>query len=91
MRLDDIAGFFGLHVEAPASWSSVMERAGSLSWMGFYLALLAFALYHALYGLRGILIELPLPPFLVRSISWVLLAFGIGIFAYGAYIPISAY
>ncbi len=91
MRLDDILGFFGIHIEEPTSWSSVMERAGSLGWMSFYLVLLALALYHGLYGLRAILIELPLPSFIARSIGYILLAIGVMVFAYGAYIPISAY
>jgi succinate dehydrogenase hydrophobic anchor subunit len=57
-------------------------------WAGLYIALLAFALYHALYGLRGIILEVTPSG---RAEKWVNAGFvvvGIIIFGWGSYIPL---
>jgi succinate dehydrogenase hydrophobic anchor subunit len=48
--------------------------------------LLATALYHGLYGLRGIILELPLAPAYGRLVSAALVVVGVVFFAYGAYV-----
>jgi len=91
MHLDDILHFFGVDMGDATSWSSVMQRAGSSSWLAIYIIFLALALYHGFYGLRVILIELPLPHFAIRTINWAIPLIGVAVFAYGIYIPINAY
>ena len=81
----------GVDTGEATSWSSVMERAHSSGWLAIYIIFLALALYHGLYGLRRILIELSLPSFAVRTIKWAIPLVGVAVFAYGIYIPINAY
>ena len=91
LRLDDFAGGFGVHVEEPTSWSSVMDRATSAGWASFYVIFLAVAIYHALYGLRAVLMELPLPPVIARSLSYIMIGIGVVVFGYGTFIALNAY
>jgi succinate dehydrogenase hydrophobic anchor subunit len=51
-----------------------------------YILFLAVALYHGLYSLRGILIELPLARRRNSLISRGLLLIGLVFFAYGTYV-----
>ncbi len=91
LRLDDFAGFFGVNIEEPTSWGSVMDRASSLGWASFYILLLAVAIYHGLYGLRVILMELPLPPVIARSLGYIMMGIGVVVFGYGTFIALNAY
>ncbi len=91
LHLDDILRVLGVEAGDMTAWSSVSERAASAGWLAFYIVFLAVALYHGLYGLRGIVSELSLPPGAIRMLNWVLVIIGIALFAYAVYIPISAY
>ncbi|MBA7601851.1 hypothetical protein ES703_08935 [subsurface metagenome] len=91
LRLDDFAGVFGVHIEEPTSWGSVMDRATSAGWASFYIILLAVAIYHALYGLRVVLMELPWPPVIARSLNYIMMGIGIAVFGYGTFIALNAY
>ena len=91
IRLDDFGGIFGVHIEEPTSWGSVMDRATSAGWASFYIILLAVAIYHAAYGLRGVLIELPLPPVIARSLNYIMIGIGIAVFGFGSFIALNAY
>jgi len=82
---------FGTRPGEPTSWTAVAERAGSLSWLGFYIALLAVGLYHGIFGLRAIVSELPLPSSFIKLLNIIIILIGLGLFAYGVYIPVSAY
>lgn len=90
-RLDDFIGGFGVHIDEPTSWGSVMDRATSAGWTSFYIILLAVALYHALYGLRAVLMELPLPPVIARSLNHIMIGIGVAVFGYGSFIALNAY
>jgi len=90
-RLEDFIGGFGVHIEEPTSWSSVMDRATSAGWASFFIILLAVAIYHALYGLRGVLMELPLPPVIARSLNQIMVGIGVAVFGYGTFIALNAY
>jgi succinate dehydrogenase hydrophobic anchor subunit len=57
-------------------------------WAALYIALLAVALYHALYGLRGIILELTPSARAGRVTTWCLVAIGIAAFGWGTYVPI---
>lgn len=77
--------------EEATSWESVTERAQSAGWLVFYILFLVFVIYHGLHGLRTIVLELSLPDSAARTLDWVLLAVGLAILGYAAYIPISAF
>ncbi len=88
IHLDDILRFFGGAVADPVAWEAMMARSGQVVWAGVYVALLALALYHGLYGLRGILLEVISSPRAERALTRLFLALGVLIFAWGAYVPV---
>jgi succinate dehydrogenase / fumarate reductase membrane anchor subunit len=74
----------------PASWESISERAASAGWLALFLLLLIFGLYHGIHGLRTIIIE-SIPRLPAKYVDWTLIAAGVAIFIYAAYIPINAF
>ena len=78
--------FYGMSVEEAREYSTMIERGRSVAQFILYLLLLAAGLYHGLYGLRGILRELPLTPILVKVVDAGVLSFGLFIFALGTYV-----
>ena len=89
LHLDAILGFFGFDATEPTSWQSMIGRASQGIWAGLYIALLAFVLYHALYGLRGIILELTPSVRTERIITRVFIIIGIIAFIWGAYVPVA--
>ena len=89
MHFDAILGFFGAGVTESTSWESMIGRSGQGIWVGLYIALLAFVLYHALNGLRVIILELAPSARTERIVTRVIIAFGIIVFAGGAYVPVA--
>ncbi len=88
MHLDNILSALGIDANEPTSWSSMIQRSRDIVWATLYIALLAFVLYHALYGLRNILFELVQSRGIRRAVTWGILAFGILAFAWGTYVPV---
>jgi succinate dehydrogenase / fumarate reductase membrane anchor subunit len=90
MHLDDV-----LHITGPGSanpaggnpidWANVVERGQQVGFVVFYIVLLGTALFHGLYGLRNILLELNPSPGLQRLLSVLLMAVGFGMFAFGTW------
>ena len=78
--------FYGMSVEEAREFSTMIERGKSVAQFVVYILLLTAGLYHGLYGLRGILRELPLTPTLVKVVDIGILIFGLLIFALGAYV-----
>jgi succinate dehydrogenase hydrophobic anchor subunit len=78
--------FYGQTIEQARSFSEMLARGRDALQMVVYILFLAFALYHGLYGLRGILLELPLFRRWERLVSGGLLLLGGLFFAYGAYV-----
>jgi len=91
LHLDAVLGFFGVDATEPTSWQSMIERASQGIWVGIYIALLAVVLYHAFYGLRGIILELNPSVRTGRIITWVLIVVGIITFIWGSYVPIALF
>ena len=89
IHLDDILGSFGAAAAEPTSWQAMISRSGQGIWAGLYIALLAFVLYHALYGLRGIVLEVTPSARGGRIVTWTFIIVGIIVFAWGAYVPIA--
>ncbi|MEK6753432.1 MAG: hypothetical protein AABZ00_14335 [Chloroflexota bacterium] len=78
--------FYGVSVEEARNFETMIERGKSVAQLVLYILLLAAGLYHGLYGMRGILRELPLTPALAKLVDWGILLFGLFIFALGTYV-----
>ena len=78
--------FYGMSVEEARSYEVMIERGKSVAQLVMYILLLAAGLYHGLYGLRGIIRELPLTPALAKAVDIGILLFGLFIFALGTYV-----
>ena len=78
--------FYGMSVEKAREFTTMIERGKSVTQLVLYILLLAAGLYHGLYGLRGILRELPLSPTMVKVVDVGILLFGLFIFALGTYV-----
>ena len=89
MHLDAILGFFGVDVGEVTAWQSMIERSREVMWAGIYIALLVVVLYHALNGLRNIILELTPSARTERIVTWTIAAFGIIVFIWSVYVPIS--
>lgn len=89
---------FGMHLNDilhllegdPISWEGVAGRAVEISQVLFYILFLGFALYHGLYGLRNILLELNLSPGMAGFVNKLLLVLGLVLFAFGTWAAIAA-
>ena len=88
IHLDAVLRFFGATTTDPTSWGSMIDRASQGIWVGIYVALLAFLLYHAFYGLRGIILEVTTSAKTERIITWSFIIIGIIVFIWGAYVPV---
>ena len=90
MHLDDFVGV-GNPTGGPAiSWSNVAARAQSLGTAISYVLLLGFALFHGLYGLRNILLELGPRPATTRLLQGVIVVAGLALFALGTWAAFAA-
>lgn len=78
--------FYGTSVEEAREFGTMIERGKSVAQLVLYILLLAAGLYHGLYGLRGILRELPLTPALAKAVDTGILLLGLAIFALGTYV-----
>lgn len=78
--------FYGMSVEKAREFGTMIERGKSVAQFVIYMLLLLAGLYHGLYGLRGILRELPLTPTLVKVVDVGILLLGLFIFALGTYV-----
>lgn len=78
--------FYGMSVEEARSFEVMVERGRSTVQFILYILLLAAGLYHGLYGLRGIIRELPLGPSLAKAVDAGILLFGLVIFGLGTYV-----
>jgi len=88
MHLDIILGFFGSEVADVTAWESMIERSRQGLWVGIYIALLIFGLYHALNGLRNIILELTPSARISRIVTGVIIIIGIAAFILGTYVPV---
>ena len=89
MHLDNIPGLAGSGAEDLLSWESMMGRAQKGIWVAIYIVLLAVTLYHALYGLRNIIVETTLSGEKARKVTIGLIAFGVVLFILGIYVPLA--
>ncbi len=78
--------FYGMSVDKAREFGTMIERGKSVTQFVLYILLLIAGLYHGLYGLRGILRELPLTPTLIKVVDVGILTLGLLIFALGTYV-----
>jgi succinate dehydrogenase / fumarate reductase membrane anchor subunit len=91
MHLESILAMFGLEVGEVRNYMSVMARAGSTFWTVFYLIFLAVALYHGLYGVRSILLEVSNRKGVERMINSFVVVVGLVAFVYGTYVLLQSF
>ena len=72
-------------------YSSVVERSTNIFYTTLYIVFLGAALFHGLYGIRRILIELIMGKTIQRFISYFVLLMGVIAFVYGAYVVVISY
>jgi succinate dehydrogenase hydrophobic anchor subunit len=85
MHLNLIVGIMNPAGGHPIDWANVVARAKSAGFMVTYVLLLGAALFHGLYGLRNILLELNPSKGIRQLITLVLLLGGLGLFAFGTW------
>jgi len=90
MHLDATLGIFGTPGAEPVEWESVAARAGSAFFTVTYVLLLGAALYHGLYGLRNILLELNPGAAVRRTINVGLSLVGLALFGFGTWAALAA-
>ena len=78
--------FYGISVDKAREFETMIERGKSITQFILYILLLAAALYHGLYGLRGIIRELPMTSVLAKTVDISIIALGLFIFAFGTYV-----
>ena len=81
--------FFGnmyASIEDARSFEAMIARGKDMTQFILYVLLLIAGLYHGMYGLRGIIRELPLSPALAKTADYGILLVGLGIFALGVYV-----
>jgi succinate dehydrogenase hydrophobic anchor subunit len=89
MHLDAVLGFFGVDATEVTSWESMIQRSNQAIWASLYIALLAVVLYHALNGLRNIILELTPSVRTERIVTWAIIVFGVIVFIWSSYVPIA--
>lgn len=78
--------FTGQSIEEVRSFEAMLARGREGAQFVVYILFLAAALYHGLYGLRGIVLELPIARGWDRVVSVAILLIGVIFFAYGSYV-----
>jgi succinate dehydrogenase / fumarate reductase membrane anchor subunit len=90
MHLDATLGIFGTPGSRPVEWASIVLRMKSLFFAVTYVALVGAALYHGLYGLRNILLELNPGARVRRTIDVGLSLLGLALFVFGTWAALAA-
>ena len=88
LHLDGILGWFNPAGGEGIDWDNVIMRAKLLIYVIVYIALLAAALYHGLYGFRTILFELGLRRGVQKFINILFIVVGLCLFTLGTWATI---
>jgi succinate dehydrogenase hydrophobic anchor subunit len=86
MHLGAILQLVGIGSGDPVHSAQVFHRSQQFIYMVTYILLLGAALFHGLYGLRSMLIELSLSKVMEKAIGSVCALAGIALFIYGSYV-----
>jgi succinate dehydrogenase hydrophobic anchor subunit len=92
MHVGELTGLFVVNraVEPSAPINS-MARDSQIGFCIGYILLLGVALYHGLYGLRNILLELTLPEGAEKVLTAFLVVIGLGLFSLGTWAAIASH
>ena len=90
MHMGLTGGAFGVSGAKPIDWASVADRMRSAFFAVTYVVLLGAALYHGLYGLRNILLEMNPRASVRRAIGVGLAAVGLVLFVFGSWVALAA-
>jgi succinate dehydrogenase / fumarate reductase membrane anchor subunit len=84
MHLNDIISRINGTSFEPLKFTSVLERGESVYFLIFYLIFLIIALYHGLFGLKNILVEIFYSEKAEGRINMLIWIFGIVLFVVGS-------
>ena len=85
MHLDALLGLFNRPGTEAIDWTNVADRARLAFYAVMYVVLLGAALFHGLYGLRNILLELDPGAGLRKALGGLLVVVGVGLFGLGSW------
>lgn len=94
MHVDGLIPIRALNVASDhraVDWVNVVARGKSTFFAVTYVVLLGAALFHGLYGLRNILLELNPAAWLKKTLGVVLLVSGLGLFAFGTWAALAGH
>jgi succinate dehydrogenase / fumarate reductase membrane anchor subunit len=91
MHMQTALEWVGLGTERVTSFESVAERGKQVSYMVIYILLLGAALYHGLYGLRNIALEVLPGRGAEKAVGGLLTVVGLAFFVLGTYAAITAF
>ncbi len=89
MHLGGLLERLGVGSGDPVDWARVLHRSRQTGYMATYITLLGAGLFHGLYGLRSLFLELSLPKRAERAVGGVLAVAGIALFIYGSYVAVA--
>jgi succinate dehydrogenase hydrophobic anchor subunit len=91
MHLAEIVRLFNPAEGEPIAWANVAARMKSGFFLVTYVLLLGSGLFHGLYGLRNILLELNPGDAMKRTLGRVLLVAGVGLFVLGTWAAVASF
>ena len=91
MHLGAIWKVLGIGSGEPTNSEHVFLRSQQFIFMITYILLLGSALFHGLYGLRSMLLELSLSRTLEKLIGGVCAIAGFALFVYGSYVAVAVF
>ena len=89
IHLHPILSFFGVDATELASWGAAIDQANQVTGVGLFIALLAVILYHALSGLRDIILELTPSTRTMRIVTRGIMVLGVSAFIWGVYLQVT--
>jgi len=91
MHLNAVLGMSGLNPagDSPLDWQNVVFRARQIFFMITYVLLLGAGLFHGLYGLRNILLELNPSAAVQKATSGALVLAGVALFVLGTWAAVA--
>lgn len=91
MHMDAVLGVFNLPGTEAVEWTNVAHRARQVFFAVTYIVLLGAALFHGLYGLRNVVLELNPGGGARRALGIGLTLLGICLFGLGAWAAVASY
>lgn len=91
MHLGELLRLVGVGPGSPIEFANVAARGRLPIFMVTYVILLAAALFHGLFGLRTILLELTLSPRAERAVTVTCWGVGVVLFLVGAWAAVAAF